>query len=95
MTFDEIKNELEKIISALSSSGFSAIDTQTVEKLESLIALAGGLNMKEGKRLIENLVGTMKAAKDDASKAESCNVRLTALEFYVKKLSTAGNIEDL
>ena len=94
MTVEELKAELEKIISKLTSSGFSSIDPGTVEKLDKFAVSAGGLGMKEGNKLIENLSGAMKAIQDGKSKAESGDVRLTALEFYVKKLSSATT-EDL
>jgi len=95
MTVEEVKSELEKIVSALSSSGFSKVDPSIVEKLDKLTTFAGDLSMNEGKRLIENLVSAIKSAKEGDSKIESCNVRLMALDFYVKKLSGGGNIEDL
>ena len=95
MSAEELKTELESIISALTSSAFASIDSGTVEKLTKLAATAGELGMKQGKQLIENLLGAMKAIQEGKSKAESGNVRLTALEFYVKKLSDGGNIEDL
>ena len=94
MTVEELKTELEKIISGLSSSGFGNVDSGIVEKLEKLAVTAGELEMNEGKRLIENLASTMKSIKEGQTKADSGNVRLTALDFYVKKLA-GGGIEDL
>ena len=94
MTVEEVKIELEKVISSLTSSGFDNIDSVIVKKLDGLTASAGGLSMKEGKRLIENLVNEMKSDKAGETKIKSCNTRLVALDFYVKKLSDIGNIED-
>jgi len=51
--------------------------------------------MKEGKRLIENLAGTVTAIQEGKSNADSGSVRLTALDFYLKKLSDNGIVEDL
>ena len=95
MTVEELGVELEKIISGLSSSGFGNIDAGIVEKLDKFAAVAAELEMKEGKRLIENLASVIKAIQGGKSNAESGTVRLTALDFYVKKLSGGGNIEDL
>ncbi|MCL2472692.1 MAG: hypothetical protein FWF26_03345 [Treponema sp.] len=95
MTVEELRLELEKTISGLASSGFGSIDSATVEKLDNFSITAGELGMKEGKHLIENLSGAMKAIQEGKSKAESGSIRLTALDFYVKKLSGGGNIEDL
>jgi len=95
MTVEEVKTELEKIIASLSSSDFGNIDSLVVEKLDKLTVTAGELNMKEGKRLVENLAGAMKSAKEEKSRIESCNVRLMALDFYLKKLSVDGNTEEL
>ena len=95
MTVEELKTELESIVLSLMSSGFGTINPGTMEKLKVLTTEAGKLNMKEGKRLIKNLTAAMRAIKTGKSKAESGSVRLTALDFYLKKLSSGGNIEDL
>lgn len=95
MTVEELRVELDSIISGLTDSGFNNIDSETVEKLDKLAAVANELEIKEGKRLIENLSGTMKAIKEGKSKAESGAVRLTALDFYLKKISDSGTVEDL
>jgi hypothetical protein len=95
MTVEQLRGELEKIITELSSSGFGSIDSGMVEKLSRFAAAAGDMDMKEGKRLIENLAATIKAIKEGKSQAQSGSIRLTALDFYVKKLSGSGNIEDL
>ena len=95
MTVEELRKELEKIISALNSSGFAGIDSKTLEKLNNFAASADELGMKEGKHLLENLSAVIKAIQEGKSQPESGNIRLTALDFYVKKLSDSGNIEDL
>jgi len=94
MTVEELRSELGKIIAALTSSGFEKIDSETIEKLNKFAVTAGELGMKEGKHLIENLSAIMKAIKEGKSKAESGNVRLTALDFYVHELSDSKT-EDL
>jgi len=95
MTVEELRAELEKITLTLTDSGFDSIDSGVMEKLAKFAANAGELDMKEGKRLIENLVETIKAIQAGKSTADSGNVRLTALDFYLKKHSEGGAIEDL
>jgi hypothetical protein len=94
MTVEELRSTLETIVSNLNSAGFGAIDPGVVEKLDTLSASAGELGMKEGKHLLENLAGVMKAIKEGKSSADSGAIRLTALDFYVKKID-GGSIEDL
>ena len=95
MTVEELKIELEKVVSGLTASGFESIDSGIVAKLDKFAVTAEELGMKEGKHLIRNLSGVMKAIEEGKSTAESGNIRLTALDFYVKKLSGGGNIEFL
>ena len=94
MTVEELKSELEKIISELTSSGFASIDSGTVEKLDKFAISAGELGMKEGNKLIKNLSEAMKAIQGGKSQAKSGDIRLMALDFYAKKLSSATT-EDL
>ena len=95
MTIEELKSELEKVISSITSSGFSNIDSGIVAKLDKYAISAGELGMKEGKHLIQNLSAVLKAIEEGKSKAESGTLRLTALDFYVKKLADSGHTEDL
>ena len=95
MTFDELRTELEKVISDLTTSGFGNIAPGTVEKLEKFAVTAGELDMKEGKRMIENLSACIKAIQEGKSQAGSGGIRLMALDYYVKKLSGGETIEDL
>ena len=95
MTVENLKEELEKLISNLTAKGFNTIDTGILEKLDTFAVAADELNMKEGKRLITNLSETIKAIRDGKSKAESGNVRLTALDFYINKQDGSGTVEDL
>ena len=95
MTVGELRTELITIISALTSSGFENIDSGIIEKLDKFAGIAGESEMKEGKRLIENLSGAMKAILEGKSQADSGTVRLTALDFYIKNLTDSENTEDL
>jgi hypothetical protein len=94
-TVEELRAELETIISNLSASGFNSIDSEILDKLDKFAQEAGSIGLVEGKRLMENLSGVMKAIQEGKSQAESGNVRLTALSFYVKNLSGSGSIEEL
>ena len=95
MTVEELRLELGNIVASLNSSGFGAVEAGTCEKLEKLGSSANELGMKQGKQLIDNLSGVIKAIQEGKSKAESGMLRLTALDFYMKKLSGSENIEDL
>ena len=95
MTIEELRIELGTIISSLTSSGFDNIDSETVEKIDKIILATGESGMKEPKHLLENLSGAIKAIQEGKSKAESGNVRLTALDFYLKNIPASENIEDL
>jgi hypothetical protein len=94
MTVEELRPELETIVSTLSASGFGTIDPGLVEKLDIYSTAAGELGMKEGNHLLENLSAVIKAIKDGKSSPESGAIRLTALEFYAKKI-VGDSIEDL
>jgi len=95
MTEEEIRTALEKHISDLTVSGFGVIDPAVLESLDKLAIAAGEAGMKEGKHLIENLSGVMKAIQESKSKPESGGIRLTALDFYLKKIAGHGAIEEL
>jgi hypothetical protein len=95
MTVEELRVELGKVISDLTATGLVNIDSGIMEKIKTLSDTAGELGMKEGKRLIDNLSGAINAIKEGKSKAESGNVRLTAVEFYLNNHSGSENIEDL
>jgi hypothetical protein len=95
MTFENLRTELGTIISSLTSSGFDNTDPEILEKINTIAAAADESGMKEVKRLLENLSGTVKAIQEGKSQAESGAVRLTALEFYLKNLPENENIEDI
>ena len=95
MTVEELRTELGSIISSLTSSGFDNVDSGLMDKLEKLAFDTGESGMKEGRRLLENLSKAIKAIQEGTSKAESGNIRLTALGFYLKNLPNSENIEDI
>jgi len=96
MTVEELKAELEKITLELNSSDFSNIDPNMTKKLEKLAVIAEELGMKKGRQLIKNLLGFLHTIGDGKTRImESGNLRLTALDFYLKKIAGSGNIEDI
>ena len=95
MTVEELLAELKNIVASLTASGFTTIDSGMAERLDKFAVAAGKAGMKEGKRLVKNLSKTMKAIQKGKSKAESGSVRLTAIDFYVKKHTPRGIVEDL
>jgi hypothetical protein len=95
MTIEELRTELAMIISSLTSSGFNNADSNILDKLSKLILATGESGMKEAKRLLENLLGAIKAIQEGKSQPESGTVRLTALDFYLKNLPSSENIEDI
>jgi hypothetical protein len=95
MKIEDFRTELATMISSLTSSGFNNTDPDIIKKIDKLIAATGESDMKEAKRLLENLSGAIKAIKEGKSQAESGTVRLTALDFYLKNLPASENIEDI
>ena len=95
LTVGELRFILENTVSCINDAGFAKIDPTMPDKLSKLAVLAGEADMKEGKRLIENLANTMRAILEGESTPESGNVRLTALDFYVQKLDAGVKNEGL
>jgi hypothetical protein len=94
MTIEELRAKLENIISILPGSGFDAVDNSVIAELDAYVPIASGLGMTEGTKLIENLSKVLKIRKEGDSSDTSVLVRLTALDFYAKKLQS-GSTEDL
>jgi hypothetical protein len=94
MTIDELRAKLESLISGLPVSDFGAVKDSAITKLSDYAAAASALGMSEGKKLIENLIAVFKARKQGNSTDTSVSIRLTAIDFYVKKLQS-GSTEDL
>ncbi|MDR1288436.1 MAG: hypothetical protein LBK08_12570 [Treponema sp.] len=94
MTVDGLRSELEGCISNITSAGLGNLDGGNIDKLEKLSGEAGGLDMKQGKKLIDNLVTVLKSFKDGSAKEDSVQIRLTAMDFYIKSIQD-GAIEDL
>jgi len=94
MTIEELRGKLETLIASLPSSGFDAVSDGALAELDGLVPAAAELGIKNGQKLIENLSTVLKARKQGSSTDDSVSVRLTALDFYVKKLQS-GSTEEL
>ncbi|MDR1505518.1 MAG: hypothetical protein LBI67_00275 [Treponema sp.] len=94
MTIEEFCEKLVKLLSGLPASGFNGVDDSVMADLDSYAPVAEEVGMKQGKKLIENLSGVLKNCKKGASADENVSIRLTALDFYIKKIKS-GSTEDL
>ncbi|MDR2370826.1 MAG: hypothetical protein LBD71_05045 [Treponema sp.] len=93
-TVEGLQSELDACISNINSAGLGSLDSGNIEKLEKLSGEAAGLGMSQGKKLIDNLVTVLKSFKDGSAKEDSVQIRLTAMDFYIKKIQD-GSTEDL
>jgi hypothetical protein len=94
MTIDELHEKIDALLKGFPASGFDAVADTVVTELDSLAGQAAELGIKNGKMLIDNLATALKARKTGGNTDESVQVRLTALDFYVKKIQS-GETEDL
>jgi hypothetical protein len=82
------------LVASLPASGFDTISDNIITELDTYVPAADGVGAHEGKKLIENLAAVLKTRKQGGSTDESVSIRLTALDFYIKKLQS-GSTEDL
>ena len=94
-TVEGVREELEKCIKKINSLGKSAFDDQMSEQLGKLSAAAVGVGMPAAQKLVDNLSGVLKLFKEGKSGEDSVSVRVTALEFYLKKISSGAGEEEL
>jgi hypothetical protein len=94
MTVEELCGKLNTLISGLNASGFGSADDGVFANLTAYAADADGLGMKAAKQMIDNLSAVLKTRKEGGSSDESVQVRLTALDFYIKEFQS-GSTEDL
>jgi hypothetical protein len=94
MTIDEVHTKLDALLKGFPASGFDAVADTVVADLSSCSAQATDLGMTNGQKVINNLVEALKTRKTGGNTDESVQLRLTALDFYVKKLQS-GDTEDL
>jgi hypothetical protein len=94
MTVDELEIKLDAILKKMPSSGFDATADTIIAELGACTGCAEELGMKSCKQLLENLEAALKTRKTGGNTDESVQVRVTAMDFYVKKLQS-GSTEDL
>jgi hypothetical protein len=94
MTIEELCGKLTSLAASLPASGFDTTSDSVIAELDTYVSAADGVGAHEGKKLIENLVSVLKTRKQGGSTDESVTIRLTALDFYIKKLQS-GSTEDL
>jgi len=94
VTTEELYAKLDAINKGFPASGFDAVSDSVIADLSSCASEAGGLGMKSGKEVLDNLVAVLKARKSGEKADESVTIRLTALDFYIDKLRS-GDTSDL
>ena len=94
MTLEELYTKLDTLLKGLPASGFDALDGAAAAGLNACAVEADGLGMKSGRQLIANLAEALTNRQNGGGSDESVQLRLTALDFYVKKLQS-GATEDL
>ena len=94
MTIEEVYVKLGDLLKGFPASGFDSVADSDIAELNALAGEVDKLGMKSGKQLIANLAETLKSRKTGGNADESVQVRLTALDFYVKNLQ-GGATEDL
>ena len=85
-TIEKLCQELDSIQSSINSSGINNIDFGIIDKVEKISSAAEKLGMQTGKKLIDNLVTSLKSFQAGKSDENSVSVRITALEFYNKNV---------
>jgi len=94
VTKEELLTKLDTINKGFPVAGFDAVSDSVIADLGSCSGEAGGLGMKSGKEVIDNLVTVLKTRKAGGNTDDSVMVRLTALEFYLQRLQS-GDTSDL
>jgi hypothetical protein len=96
-TIEHVCQDVEKLLADINSSGVGNIAPDITERLLKLSSAADSLDMKTGKKLIDNLLEVLKSFKDGKAEEGSVSVRLTALDFYQKKVlsSLGSSVEDI
>jgi hypothetical protein len=94
MTIEELCEKLVGLTASLPASDYDKTSDDVIAELDVYASAANNAGANEGKKLIENLASVLKTRKQGGSTDESVSIRLTALDFYVKKLQS-GSTEDL
>ena len=94
MIFEEFQAGLNTLVKGLPASGFDSVPDNTINELLKFADEADEAEMKSGKKLVSNLANALKTRKLGGNTDESVQVRLVALDFYLKNLQS-GATEDL
>ena len=94
MTIEEVYVKLDTLLKGLPASGFDSVADSVIAELNALAGEVDKMEMKSGKQLIANLAEALKTRKSGGNSDGSVQVRLTALDFYVRNLQ-GGATEDL
>ncbi|MDR1655558.1 MAG: hypothetical protein LBR96_06115 [Treponema sp.] len=92
-TVEELRETLEVLSKKIASAGEGAVTE--LDNVSKAAAEAGSLGMKAGKQLLDNLAASLHSVKDGKSHADSIQVRITALDFYLNKIKGGSGEEEL
>jgi len=84
-TVVKIHSRLRACLDSIDKSGLDNMDPAIIGELEQIYAVASSLGMEQGKKLAENLCDVLKSYKEGKAGEENVSVRITALDFYLKK----------
>ena len=94
MTIEEFQIKLSTLLKGLPVSDFDTITYKEIAELDKLYGEADEMGMELGKKLLFNLAEALKTRKSGGNTDESVQIRLTAMDFYIKNLEN-GAKEDL
>ena len=94
MTIEEFQTRLNTLLEGLPASKFDTVADNVIVELNDISSEADFLGMKSGKKLISNLTEALKTRKAGNNTDDSIQIRLTAMDFYIKNL-LSGTTEDL
>jgi ketosteroid isomerase-like protein len=92
-TVEELREALEALSKKIASAGEGAV--VELDNVGKAAAEADSLGMKAGKQLLDNLAASLQSVKDGKSHADSIQVRITALDFYLNKIKGGSSEEEL
>ena len=94
MTIEEFQIKLDALLKGFPASEFDTVVASEIAGLDNFFKEADNLDMQSGKKLISNLIEVLKTRRAGGNTDESVQVRLTALDFYIKNLQSCS-IENL
>jgi hypothetical protein len=94
-TIEQLCQELRKLLSDITASGFGNMPADAIGRLEKISSAATALGLKIGKGLIDNLLTVLKSFQAGTADERSVSVRFTALDFYEKNLLGNGGESEI